>query len=121
MTLALNEYLEDYEERFHLNYRRANYTLDVESLKLVLLCGIMEDVMENINMLFGGDIYQLTYDYIKSVIKNYSRALRKKGRSSQSLVSSSPSTTSIKHEIGNVAHFFPTNGYYENQKKTRGS
>ena len=32
MTLGLDESLEDYEERFQLNYNRSNYTLDPESL-----------------------------------------------------------------------------------------
>ena len=57
MTLGPDESLEDYEEMFQLNYRRANYTLDAESLKLVLLWKIKEYVMETLNMLFGGDIY----------------------------------------------------------------
>lgn len=69
MTLGPNESLEDHEEIFQLNYRRANYTLDPESLKLVLLRGIKEDVMETLNMLCGGDIYQLAYDDIKHVFK----------------------------------------------------
>ncbi len=37
MTLVPNESLEEYEERFQLNYRRANCTLDLESLKLILI------------------------------------------------------------------------------------
>lgn len=35
--LSYDESLEDYEERFQFSYRRANCTLDPESLKLVLL------------------------------------------------------------------------------------
>lgn len=56
MTLGTNESLEDYEERFQLNYRRANFTLDLESLNLVLLWAIREDVMETLNMLSRRDI-----------------------------------------------------------------
>jgi len=37
MTLGHDESLEDYEERFNLSYKRARCTLDLESLKLVLL------------------------------------------------------------------------------------
>ena len=37
MTLGHDESLEDYEERFQLNYKRVNCTLDCDSLKLVLL------------------------------------------------------------------------------------
>jgi hypothetical protein len=40
------------------------------------------------------------------MFKNHSRAARKKGRASQGLVSSSPSTTSIKNEIGNMLEDF---------------
>ena len=57
MALGLDEYLEDYGERFQLNYKRANYTLDPGSLKLVLLWGIKEEVLETLNMLCGWDIY----------------------------------------------------------------
>jgi len=64
--------------------------------------------METISILFGGDIYQFSYDDIKTVFKNYSRIIRKKGRSIQIFVSSSPSTTSIKHEIGNMLEDFKT-------------
>jgi len=106
MTLGPDESLEDYEERFQPSYRRANYTLNPESLKLVLLRGIKEDILETLNMLSRGDIYQLSYDDIKIVFKNHSRATRKKGRASQGLVSSSPSTTSIKNEIGNMLEDF---------------
>ena len=37
MTLEPDESLEDYEERFQLSYGRANCTLDLESLKLVVI------------------------------------------------------------------------------------
>lgn len=82
MTIGLYEFLEDYEERFQLNYRRDNYTLDLESLKLVLLQGIREDLMETLNMLSSGDIYQLIYEYIKIIFKNHYRDAMKRGRSS---------------------------------------
>ena len=78
MTLKLDESLEEYEDTFQLNYRRANCTLDLESLKLVLLWGIKEDVMETLNMLSRGDIYQLSYDDIKNVFKNHFRVVRKR-------------------------------------------
>ena len=37
MTLGPDESLEDYEERFQLNYKISKCTLDLVSLKLVLL------------------------------------------------------------------------------------
>ena len=56
MNLGLDESLEDYEERFQLNYKRANCTLDLDSFKLVLFRGINEEMIETLNMLTGGDI-----------------------------------------------------------------
>ena len=79
MTLGPDESLEDYEERFQLNYKRANCTLDPDSLKLLLLRGIREDLIETFNMISGGDIYQLPYETIKNVFQNHSKAFRKMG------------------------------------------
>lgn len=81
---------------FQLNYRRDTCILDPESLNLVLLQGIREDVMETLNMLSGGDICQMTYDDIKTIFKNDSRVAKKRGRSNQCLVNSSPSTSTVK-------------------------
>ena len=62
--------------------------------------------MEILNILSLGDIYHLTYDDIKNVFKNHFRVVRKNGRSSQGLVSSSPSTSLLKHEIGSMLEDF---------------
>lgn len=102
MTLGLDESLEDYEEKCQLNYKRARHTLDPEPLKLVLLRGIREDILEILNMMSRGEIYQIPYNNIKNVFKNHSRAARKKDRASQDLSSFSSSTTSIKSEVGNI-------------------
>ena len=106
MILGHDESLEDYEERFQLSYKGARCTLDLEPLKLFLLRGMREDLLKTINMLSGGDIYQLSYDDIKTVFKNHSRTTRKKGRASQALASSSSSNTSIKSEIWNMLEDF---------------
>lgn len=106
MTLGPDESLKDYEEIFQLIYRRSNFTLDPKSLKLVPLRGTKEDMLETINVLSRGDIYQLAYVDIKIVFKNHSRVNMKKGRSIQGLVNSSPSTTSIKNEIGDMLEDF---------------
>ena len=106
MTIGPDESLEDYEERFQLSWKRARFTLDLESLKLVLVIGIMEDIMETIKMLFGEDIYQLSYENIKKLLKNHSRVVRRKSRDSQDLASSSSSNTSIKIEIRNMLEDF---------------
>jgi len=53
-------------------------------------------------MLFGGDIYELSYDDIKKFFKNHSSETKKKGRASDTLASSSSSNISIKGEILNM-------------------
>ena len=83
MTMGSDDSLEDYEERFQLSYKRARCTLDPESLNLVLLRGIGEDLLDTLYLLSVGDIYQLSYEDINIVFRNHSRAARKKGRGSQ--------------------------------------
>ena len=50
MTIGSDESLEDYEDRFQLSDKRARCTLDLESLKLVLLRGILEDLLTHHNI-----------------------------------------------------------------------
>lgn len=76
------------------------------TLKLILLRGIREALLQTLNLLSRGDIYQLPYDDINTIFKNHSRVSRKKGRASQDLASSSSSNTSIKSEIGNTLEDF---------------
>jgi len=57
-------------------------------------------------MIAGGDIYQLTYEDIKIVFRNHSRATRQKGRGSQPMASTSSSNSSIKGENGNKLEDF---------------
>ena len=57
-------------------------------------------------MLYGGEIYQLNYDDIKRVFKNHYKVARKLGISSQGLPKYSPSTSVIKHAIGNMLEDF---------------
>jgi hypothetical protein len=60
MTQGLDESLEDFEEKFQLSYKRdENCTLDEDSLKLVLLRQVREDLVETFNLLSNGDIYEL--------------------------------------------------------------
>ena len=68
--------------------------------------------METLHMLSGGYIYQFPYDDIKTVFKNYYRATKKKGRFSQSLANSSPSKTTIKHEIGSMLEVFKSENFH---------
>jgi len=62
--------------------------------------------LDTLNLLVGGDIYQLPYEDIKTMFRNHSRATRKKGRGSQPMASPSSSNTSIKGEIGNMLEDF---------------
>lgn len=97
MTMGSDESLEDYEERFQLSYKRARCTLDPESLKLVLLRGVPEDLLHTLHLLAGGDIYQLPYEDIETVFRNHSRAAWKRGRGNPL----SASATFSKHEFSN--------------------
>ena len=85
-----------------MNYKRTICTLDPNSLKLVLIRGISEEMIETLNILSGGDIYQQPYEIIKNFLWNHSREFRKKGRASQSTSNTPSSSTFIKHEIGNM-------------------
>lgn len=79
MKQGENEPLEYYEERFQLSYRRAHScTLDEHFLKIVLLHGVREELMETLNLLANGDIFQLEYYEIKKIFNNYSKAIIKK-------------------------------------------
>jgi hypothetical protein len=46
----------------------------------VLLRGIREDLMEDLDLIVAGDIYQFTYVEIKGPFKNYLRETMRKGR-----------------------------------------
>ena len=81
-------------------------TLDPESLKLVLLSGVREDLVDNLIMVGGGEIYELPYEDMKVLFTNHSRVARKNSRGSQPMVSPSSSNTSIKGEIGNMLEDF---------------
>lgn len=51
MTKGRDESLEDYEERFDLSYKRARCKLDPRSLKLLLLRGVREDLLDTLQLL----------------------------------------------------------------------
>jgi len=71
MIQRADETLEHYAKRFQFSYKPAtNHKLDDESLKLVLLSGVREDLMEALHLIVVGDTYQFTYDEIKDLFKN---------------------------------------------------
>jgi len=51
MTIGNDESLEDYKEKFQLSYKRARCTLDPKPLKLVLLRGVREYILDNLHLL----------------------------------------------------------------------
>lgn len=58
MIQGENESLEYFEEIFQLSYRRMhNNTLYLDSLKLVFLRGVREELMEALNLQTNGYIY----------------------------------------------------------------
>ena len=101
MTMGSDESLEDYKERFQLSYKRAKFTLNPKSLKLVMLRGVPEDLLDTLHLLAGGDIYQLPYDDINTVFRNHSNSARKRGRRSQPLASTSSSSSSPRNKLEN--------------------
>jgi hypothetical protein len=81
MIQGVNEYLEDYEERFQLGYKRDHsFTLDENSLKLSFLRGVREELMDILKLLENEDILQLYFECTKKVFKNYSISTWKMGR-----------------------------------------
>jgi hypothetical protein len=74
-----------------------------DSLKNLLLRGVREDMMETLNLLYNGYIYELEYDDIKRIFKNHSRYPRKKGRSSRCLSSQYSNPIShMNNELGEL-------------------
>lgn len=70
-----------------MSYRRAHICiLDPDSLKPVPLRGFREELMETLNLIANGDIYQLSYDDIKIVFKNHSIISRNRGRTNKSSI-----------------------------------
>lgn len=82
ISLKKDELLEDYVERFQFSLKKnPQNKLSEESLKLVFLRGVNEDCMDTLNLIQeGGDIYQLSFEDIYKVYKNYSRTFTKRPR-----------------------------------------
>jgi hypothetical protein len=86
--------------------------MDLESLKLVLLGGVREELMENLNLLENGDIFHLSYEKINKVFKNYSKDGSKNNRDCGCVVAHSlmEATTNLtKYEIGTLLEDMNTN------------
>jgi len=75
-------------------------------MRLVLLRGIREDLLDTLHLLAKGGIYQLSYEDIKTIFRNHSRVAKNEGRGSQPIASGSSSNSSIKGIIGNMLEDF---------------
>lgn len=66
MNQRLDETLEDYVEHFQFNYKiSTSWNMDGESLKLFLLEGVREELIESLNILIvARHVYQLTYEEV---------------------------------------------------------
>jgi hypothetical protein len=74
MAQKEDEILEDYVERFHYNVKRAKQNhLELETLKIIFLCGIRDECIDLLNLMGKGDVSQLTYPKICDLCKHFSR------------------------------------------------
>ena len=86
MSQKEGETLEDYVSRFLFNVQRnTQHNLNEESKKHLFLRGVQEESMEALDLMAGGDVTQKTWNDIKEICQNYSRATMKKGRGLRSL------------------------------------
>ena len=78
--------MEDYVFRFLFNMLwNTQHNLNEQSKKDLFLRGVQEESMEALDLMDGGDVTKRTWDEIKEICQNYSRATVKKGRGLRSL------------------------------------
>ena len=62
MQQGEKESLEDYAQRFQINYKRAiNYIMDEDSMKLVLLKGVRNEFLEILNLFGDRDTFHKSF------------------------------------------------------------
>jgi hypothetical protein len=79
--------------------------LDDESLKLVLLRGVLDEWMDTLNLIAVGDIFKCTYDEIRDVLKNYSKVATRSNKGLRSVIAkkySKETTRMTNMEIRNL-------------------
>ena len=71
ITQCIYESLEDYVEHFHFTQKwDTNCEVSPNSLKLVFLREIIEELLETVNLIALGYICRFTYDEIIYLLKN---------------------------------------------------
>ena len=76
--------------------------LSEDSQKLVFLRGVNDNCLEVLDLMAGGDVYQASWDDLKTVCQNYSRSTMKKGRGPHSIAIKGISQDIMKIEISNL-------------------
>ena len=76
-----DESLEDYLERFIYTLYKSKYNdLREDAIQTLFLKGILEDLVENLNLMEFGDISHNPFAQIGEMCRNYSRSRGKVGR-----------------------------------------
>lgn len=76
-----DETLEDYLEKFQFSLQCSKHsTMPEDTLKVIFLKGMVDECLDALNLMLRGDIFQLSFDDIKSLCQNYSRATMRKGK-----------------------------------------
>lgn len=57
-----DETLEEYLERFLYILQRLKHKFDLSTIRTLFLCGLIDDIRNNLNLLGQGDISQETFD-----------------------------------------------------------
>ena len=75
------ESLEDFVERILYNVQRARQTnMELDVLKIILLCGIRDDFLDMLNLLGKGDISKESFENIMELCKRYSKGSSRNNR-----------------------------------------
>ena len=101
MNQEEDESLEDLIERFIFNVKREKlHPLGFDTLKTLLLRTIRDEWIDLLNLMSGGDVYQLSFEEICETCKCISRGMER--------VSKFYSTLVRQDELGNLLDNFKT-------------
>lgn len=84
-----------------------------DTLKVIFINGMLDEYLDALNMLSSGDIFQLTFDDIKTLSQNYSRSKMRKDNSIKDIGvigehKSKSNSVFVKGEISNLLESFKT-------------
>ena len=112
MSQQEDENLEKYVDRFQYNLQRLRHNgLNDDTLKLLLLRGIIDDCIDLLNFMGAGDVSLLKYEEIHDLCRRYSRNASRSGRGIQDKVNRTTETSRegvSRMEIGNLLEGFKT-------------